>query len=708
MNIKIRTWILCGFSMITVLLGVVGVVALDRTERIADLARDLNDRVVDKTRIAADVVSLAQQVRFVDAFVLQVGDAEQAGSARRVIVECSRALDGKVASYRRYVDSDLERTLLQNLDRNLSAYLAVQRDVLDGFGAGGARDPSAAEARLDAAFEQVRRQAKGLSVLAETEARAARGEATALTDRSRSLVLAVTGVALATAVLIALLLMRAVFRPLARVTEALIALAKGDLEVQLPGFVGVGEVDAIVRALDVFRRNAAALSAAHAETRAAHERADALARHDVLTGLPNRRVLSCAIEEAIARSERRGSVCAVLLLDLDRFKPVNDVYGHGAGDRVLREVASRLVATVRTGETAARLGGDEFAVVVEYEPGTDAPHRVAKRIASSVAEPITIEGRSVSVGTSIGVSVWPSDGGDAEALLRAADLAMFKAKRDDRGNFRFYEPEMDVQVRERADLEARLQQAIERGDVRPHYQPLVDLAEDVVTGFEVLARWYDGGRVRPPSEFIPVAEEAGLIAELTYAVLRQACRDCLSWPGELTLAVNVTPAQISDRQLPGVLMRIMSEEGLAPSRLEVEITENALIGDVTSAKAVIEDLRGRGVKVSLDDFGTGYSSLHHLRDLKFDKIKIDRSFVQTMSSNPESAKIVEIVLSLGRSLGMSTVAEGIEGEEHLRRLIGYGCQYGQGYHLGRPIAATAVRELIEGRHRPVVPLVEAA
>ena len=708
MHLKIRTWVFCGFTAILVLIGSVGLIAIHRTERIAKLAQDLNSRVVDKTRIAANIVSIAQQVRFADAFALRVETPEQADFTREVVAERAEALDVQITNYRQYIDSDLERTLVRNLETSRSVYLKTQRDVLIGFGSGGSRDVAEAESRLDSAFDNVKRQVKGLSVTAQTQARAEQAEATMMMDEARLHVLAATGLAFAIVALILLLLLHAVFRPLARVTSALIALAKGELDVSLPKCDGRGEMDDVVRALDIFRGNAVALSTAHAETKAAHERADTLARHDVLTGLPNRRVLSDSIRAAIGRSERQGSTCAVLLLDLDRFKPVNDVYGHKAGDQVLCQIAERLRGTVRSGETAARLGGDEFAVVIEYERESDAPRRIAKRIAASVVEPIAIDGRSVSVGTSIGIALWPSDGEDAEALLRAADLAMFKAKRDDRGNYRFYEPEMDFQVRERADLEARVQQAIEDGDIRPHYQPLVDLSTSAVTGFEVLARWYDADRIRLPGEFIAIAEEMGLIADLTYTILRQACRDCKAWPDDLTFAVNITPGQISDRQLPEVLLAILKEEGIAPSRFEVEITENALIGDVTSAKLVIEELRSLGIKVSLDDFGTGYSSLHHLRDFKFDKIKIDRSFVQTMLSNPESAKIVETVLSLGRSLGMLTVAEGIEGEEHLSSLIEHGCPLGQGYHLGKPLAATDITKLMNNRPAQPSRLAEAA
>jgi predicted signal transduction protein with EAL and GGDEF domain len=315
----------------------------------------------------------------------------------------------------------------------------------------------------------------------------------------------------------------------------------------------------------------------------------------------------------------------------------------------------------------------------------------------------------VSVGGSVGVALWPADGPDAEALLHAADLAMLKAKREGRGTFRFFEPEMDLQLRARADLEVRIGRAVRNGDIRPHYQPLVDLKTGTIVGFEVLARWHDGDLVRGPGEFITVADEAGLIPELTYAVLRQACRDARGWPPTLTLAVNVTPAQIADGRLPGVLLGILDQEGFAPSRLELEITENALIGDIEGAKAVMRALRDAGVRISLDDFGTGYSSLHHLRDLKFDKLKIDRSFVQSMTTNVEATKIVETILALGRSLDIRIIAEGIEHHDHLLTLRAHGCEFGQGFHLGKPQAAGKTGELLGLPPRPSdIPLVVAA
>ena len=695
MQMRIKTQLILSLGLLLLLLAAVAFVAIDRMERIGHIAGDLNSRVIDKTRVAATIGDLEQQMRFADGFLLQDSDPAQIELARNLIESRSTAVDGQISSYTRLADSDVERSLLKNLGRDRAVYAALQKAVLAASPETRRTEAGANADRLAEAFGQVKRQTKGLSSIAETEARKARAEAEAITEEARWTVLVVAASAIATGCIVVCLMMLRIFRPLARITEALIALSQGRLDVALPSAGRDGAMSDMLRALDVVRGNALALTEAHEEAQAAHRRADLLARHDALTGLPNRRVLATRVEDAIAQGASRGLAAAVLVLDLDRFKPVNDLHGHGAGDKVLCEIALRLEAAIRTGDVAARLGGDEFAVLLQFEPGSDVPHRVARRILASIGTPIATDQRSVTVGGSIGIAAWPTDGGDAESLLRAADLAMLKAKRDGRGSLRFFEAEMDVQLRSRADVEWRIGQAIRGGDIRPHYQPLVDLRANAIVGFEVLARWHDGDVVRPPGDFIAIASEAGLMPELTYAVLRQACRDAREWPDNLTLALNVTPAQISDPRLPQILLSLLREEGFAPSRLELEITEDALIGDVATAKAVMTDLRQHGVRMSLDDFGTGYSSLHHLRDLKFDKLKIDRSFVQAMPTNGEALKIVETILALGRGLGIDVLAEGIETVEHLRQLTDQGCEFGQGFHFGKPLAATAAGRLLD-------------
>ncbi len=487
--------------------------------------------------------------------------------------------------------------------------------------------------------------------------------------------------------------------PLASITAALSRLAAGGrLDARMPEMDRDDEVGDMARAFDTFRTGAAELEDAHAETRAAQQQASLLARHDALTGLPNRRVFAAELDAALARARDGTAACAVMLIDLDRFKPVNDVRGHAAGDRVLCEVARRLEAVEGGRKSVARLGGDEFAVILE---GPDAVSldvlaaAVARGVLDAVREPIAVGDAVVSIGASIGIARGPWDGTDADAVLRASDLAMYRAKQDGRDTFRFFEPRMDSERREQARLDEDLRTTVRAGRIVPHYQPLVSLVSGKLRGFEVLSRWThpEHGAV-PPDRFIGMAERLGLMPDLTASVLRQACRDARHWGDDVRLAVNVSPSQLADRQFPLRTLAILSEERFAPARLEIEITESALVGDVALAREIIATLQSLGITVALDDFGTGYSSLSHLRHMRFDTLKIDRSFVQSVTTDGESAKIVDAVLSLADSMGMTVVAEGIEDEAALRYLTARGCAYGQGFFFGRPVSAQRAAAIV--------------
>jgi diguanylate cyclase (GGDEF)-like protein len=389
----------------------------------------------------------------------------------------------------------------------------------------------------------------------------------------------------------------------------------------------------------------------------------------------------------------------VLVLDLDRFKPVNDLRGHAAGDTVLCEVARRLTDTLRKNDTVARLGGDEFAIIAaaDTHAHADGAMLLAARLLGAIREPIDVDGTPVEIGASIGIARCPADGLEAEALLRAADIAMYRAKREARGTFRFFEQSMDEELRAQAQLEVDLKEAIARQEVCPHYQPLIDMQDNRVFGFEILARWThkERGDV-PPDVFIPVAEQLGLIPELTSSLLRRACRDAVQWSiDDIRLSLNIAPGQLKDARLPGQILAILREEGFPASRLEIEITETALVGDIDAARMVLRALQAEGIRVALDDFGTGYSSLYHLRELKFDKVKIDKSFVQSMQQNNESDRIVDAILGLARSLGMPAVAEGIEDQAALYRLADKGCQYGQGFHFGKAMSSERANAFLQ-------------
>ena len=432
---------------------------------------------------------------------------------------------------------------------------------------------------------------------------------------------------------------------------------------------------------------------------AAEQNALSIARRDALTALPNRRMLIETVEAATAANPLR-TPSSVILIDLDRFKPVNDVYGHAAGDAVLCEVAERLTALLPKGAIAARLGGDEFSIFLPEEARSGELIRFAQQTITRLSDPIYWEGARIDVGATIGIALFPGDGEDAEALLRAADIAMYRAKREGRGTFRFYEQRMDEELKERVTLEIALRSAIQAGQIRPHYQPLVDLATHRLLGFEVLARWYHPQRgIIPPDVFIPLAEDTGVITELCYSLLRQACLDARSWPARLGLSVNISPCQFKDRLLAARLLSILRETGFDPRRLEIEITESALTNDLDVTRATLGVLQSAGVSIALDDFGTGYSSRYHLRELKFDKIKIDRSFVQSLE-NEESAKIISAIIGLGNSLGILTTAEGIENRRNSEWLADRGCTYGQGYLFGAPVPATDAARLIEATTPP--------
>ena len=428
-----------------------------------------------------------------------------------------------------------------------------------------------------------------------------------------------------------------------------------------------------------------------------------LADHDALTGLPNRRLLTEKIKEAVTTSKLSNTSYSILLIDLDRFKPVNDVYGHTVGDAVLCEIASRLQSVVREGDTVARLGGDEFAVICcanrTSENPKDEASNLASRIIAKISIPISVGEHTFNVGASVGIALCPEHGTDKDGLLKSADIAMYKAKHDGRGRFHFFEMAMDAEVRSRASLEGDLRRAVATHEIHPHYQPLMELSKGKLVGFEILARWQHAtlGNISPDI-FIPIAEKLGLISTLTRDLLRAACNDAKAWPDDLVLALNLSPLQLTDPMLPLQILAVLNETEFSPNRLEIEITEGALVKDLLGAKAILTSFQNLGVKISLEDFGMGYSNMYNLADLRFDKIKIDRSFIQSMGGNPESLAIVNAVLALSKRLGVPTLAEGVENKEAMMKLIESGCEFGQGYLFGKAVPASETSEIIAQAH----------
>jgi diguanylate cyclase (GGDEF)-like protein len=429
----------------------------------------------------------------------------------------------------------------------------------------------------------------------------------------------------------------------------------------------------------------------------AHSRIERMATSDALTGLPNRAALHEGMRSAMARARREGQHLSLLMIDLDRFKPINDQHGHQVGDRVLREAAQRMARLLRDCELHARYGGDEFVAVINEHRDSGAARHVADRLVAGIGEAILVDGLTLYVGASVGIARFPDDADDPDELLRRADLALYRAKSGGRNRSCFYDAALDEAMSEREAYEQRLREAIADGRIVPHYQPVVDLADRRVRSVELLSRWQDPQRgLVPPSEFIPAAERCGLIGALTMAVIRQACADLRTMPAHWRVAVNVSPEHLQDTALVDKLLQVMREHGADPRRFEIELTETALVADVHAARRTIEALKREGITVALDDFGTGYSSLSYLSQLSFDKIKIDRSFVATLHERSESAKIVASIIGLGHSLGVQVVAEGVETERDARALAALGCGAAQGFLFARPLP---LAELLR-RHEP--------
>jgi diguanylate cyclase (GGDEF)-like protein/PAS domain S-box-containing protein len=409
-----------------------------------------------------------------------------------------------------------------------------------------------------------------------------------------------------------------------------------------------------------------------------------LARHDQLTDLPNRVFFREELDKSVRRL-RKGEKFAILCLDLDRFKSVNDSLGHSIGDKLLGAVAGRLAACVEEQDFVARLGGDEFAVIQSNVVRPEESGALAGRIIDRVGAPYEIEGQQLNVGVSIGIAIAPADGKDADQLLKNADLAMYRAKADGRGSYCFFEAEMDARIQARRALETELRSALNEGQLQLFYQPVVDAASGRVRCFEALLRWFHPrlGAV-PPSEFVPLAEESGLIGPLGQWVLRSACAQAAKWPAQFRIAVNLSPIQFKHSNLVNVIVGALAASGLPASRLELEITESLLLEADPKNIAVLHELRTLGVHIVMDDFGTGFSSLNYLRSFPFDKIKIDRSFVNDIAKGGESMAIVKAIIDLARALDIAVVAEGVETEEQLKRLVAEGCNEVQGYYFSKP------------------------
>jgi diguanylate cyclase (GGDEF)-like protein len=431
-----------------------------------------------------------------------------------------------------------------------------------------------------------------------------------------------------------------------------------------------------------------------------NDRVHHIAFHDDLTSLPNRLMLTQRLDQALSRHQRATTRLAVLYINLDRFKVINDSLGHEIGDALLRQVADRLRMQLREGDTAARVGGDEFVVLIEdYEHASDVS-ACAQRLVEQLSVPYLLGSKDCHVTLSMGISTFPADGGDSQALLKAADVAMYRAKETGRNNYQYYLPSMNVHTLERLELESDLRHALERGEFFLNYQPKVDIASGLITGVEALLRWKHPLRgLVPPLEFIPLAEETGLIVPIGEWVLATACARNKAWQGRLlprlSVAVNLSARQFADSSLLAKLTRIIHASGLDPALLELEITESVVMADGESAVAVLNKLKSTGVQIAIDDFGTGYSSLAYLKRFPIDTLKVDRSFIRDIPADSGDMKITRAIIAMAHGLRLKVVAEGVETAGQLQYLRDQSCDAVQGFYLYKPLREDEVAEALK-------------
>ena len=425
-----------------------------------------------------------------------------------------------------------------------------------------------------------------------------------------------------------------------------------------------------------------------------------LAHHDVLTDLPNRILLQDRLSQAVDLAHRQGTQVAVMFLDLDRFKHINDSLGHGIGDRLLQSVAKRLVACVRQSDTVSRQGGDEFVILLSHIEHAEDAALSAQKILSGLTASHLIDGHELHIGVSIGISIFPDDGQDAETLIKSADTAMYHAKEGGRNNYKFFEQDMNDLAIERQSIEVSLRRALERQEFVLHYQPKINLNSGAIVGVEALIRWHHPEQgLLLPGQFVPIAEESGLILPIGRWVLREACYQAQAWQqaglSAITVAVNTSAIEFRAKDFFEHTRSILEESGLAPHYLELELTESVLMRDTKVTDTVLHALAELGVKLAIDDFGTGYSSLSYLKQFPIDTLKIDQSFINQMEHSPDDSTIVSAVINMGKSLNQRVIAEGVETPEQYALLCAQQCDEGQGYYFGHPVPAEVLAVLLQ-------------
>ena len=670
--------ILLGLAVLV--LGVIGDEFVgSQLHLMRELAVDDLSTVITLSQVADDVQAANGGIyRLLTLRAAHVNGIDVAAEVDRLTARIEQAR-ARLASLGTRMPASAPRQELAVLRSNLARY----RDTIKVVGSMLEMDFPSAVALVRPFDANAHQTIAELTGLADNVARSARdqvADSSALIDKLNRICAVLMIAVLLAAGAIASEITRRTAASVRRIAQATLLVANGDQALRVETLARRDELGAIVESLRSFQSNNA--------------RINFLAHHDALTALPNRALFHDRVSLAVQLCAA-GRHCALHCLDLDHFKAVNDTLGHPVGDALLREVASRLISCVREGDTVARLGGDEFAIVQLGVTDPQQAGALAERVIEVISEPYEINGHQLMVGTSVGVVTTPCTDLTVDGLMRNADMALYRAKAEGRGTWRFFEPDMDAAQQQRRVMEMDMRAALAQHQFELYYQPLVNVATHEVSGFEALIRWHHPERgMISPAQFIPLAEETGLIVQMGAWVMRQACADAATWQGGLKVAVNLSPLQFKDRNLLNVVQQALTASGLPAWRLELEITEGVLLHENEATLAILHKLRALGIRISMDDFGTGYSSLSYLRSFPFDKIKIDQSFIRDLSAQSGAVAIVRAVTGLGSSLGIRTTAEGVETEDQLARLISEGCTEVQGYLFSPPRPAKDVPRLV--------------
>jgi diguanylate cyclase (GGDEF)-like protein len=713
---SLRSQFMLGIVSLSLLIVAIGMAAIYALRNGSDAAQRLALQQLEHAQQSQQLALHARAVKRELERLMASTDPGQLEHSHGVLIDQIRLLEA-LLNTRPVADEGLPQTSVLDGARQLRASIEHLR-ALSRASADGGMPPSPDDAlRIATQRTAVTRRSEALLAGALQHAadheRAYRAALQALVEHStgnqRGIVLLLVIALLFTWMVASLFLGRHLLLRLQQVSRHLRsdkAAAHAPLAALTELTEGGDEIAEMARAVRHLLADREALQARTAELSAAKEALteqgrvlEMMAHHDALTGLPNRALLNDRLAQALAQARRSGRPLALLFLDLDGFKDINDSLGHASGDRLLQSVAERLRTLVREGDTVARLGGDEFVVMLVNLAQAGDAVAIARAIAQALARPHPVDGHTLHITASIGVAAFPDDGDSAEALLKHADVAMYRAKALGRNAVQLYTRDMSVHARQRVELQGALHEAIERGQLELHYQPQLELASGRLRGVEALIRWQHPqlGPVSP-ERFIPLAEETGLIAPLGEWVLRTAARQLQRWRAAghttLTLAVNLSARQVEAPGLPRLVQQVLDECELPAPCLELEITETALLHNADPVLTTLQALKDVGVALALDDFGTGYSSLAHLRRFPIDTIKIDKSFTAEIGASADTATIIRAIVTLARSLGVETVAEGVETAPQLRFLAMLGCHHAQGYHLGRPVPAAAIDALL--------------